>query len=99
MFIYRNYPCGVTRKYRTARGVIRRINLDFPDINGTPHVFYGKTETEPDTVMVPIPKPTASDLACAARDGIEFRRKVFFLPGNHLGWELHGEEITIRWED
>lgn len=99
MFIYRSLPSEVTRKYKTALGVIRRINIDFPDINGTPHVFYGKTETSPEGLMVPVPKPTMSDLACVIRDGIVFRRKVFFLPGNPLGWELHGEEIIIRWED
>ena len=99
MFIYRSWPSAVTRKYKTALGVIRRINLDFPDINGTPHVFYGKTETSPKEVMVPVPKPTMSDLARVIRDGVELRRKVFFLPGNPLGWELHGSDITIRWED
>ena len=99
MFIYRSWPSEVTRKYKTAQGVIRRINLDFPDIHGTPHVFYGKTETSPERMMVPVPKPTVHDIRSVAQHRTVLRRKVFFLPGNPLGWELHGEEIIIRWDD
>lgn len=99
MFIYRSFPSEVTRKYKTPQGVVRRINLDFPDINGTPYVFYGETETSPEGTMVPVPEPTVQDIRSVAQHKTELRRKVFFLPGNPLGWELHGEEIIIRWED
>lgn len=98
MFIYRSLPSEVTRKYKTAQGVLRRIKLDFPDDK---YVFYVETETEPNTVWqwTRVPAPTYGALQCGAKYGVVLRRKVFFNTSPYEGWQLHGSEITIRWED
>ena len=98
MFIYRSLPSEVTRKYKTAQGVIRRIKLDFPVDK---YVFYVETETKPNMEWqwTMVPAPTSGDLRCAAECGVVLRRKVFFNYYQYVGWQLHGSEITIRWVD
>lgn len=98
MFIYRSLPSEVTRKYKTARGVIRRINLDFPEDK---YVYYEETETDPNMAWrwTQVPPPSIRDLGFVLRDGLVLRRHVFFKCKPCEGWQLQGSEIIIRWVD
>lgn len=98
MFIYRSLPSEVTRKYKTARGVIRRINLDFPEDK---YVYYEETEAKPNMEWrwTRVPPPTIWDLGYVLRDGLVLRRHVFFNSHQYEGWQLQGSEIIIRWVD
>lgn len=98
MFIYRSLPSEVTRKYKTARGVIRRINLDFPEDK---YVYYKEAEVKPNMKWrwTRVPPPSIWDLGYVLRDGLVLRRHVFFNSYQYEGWQLQGSEIIIRWED